>query len=347
MWSEMWLSSVACLLLLSLFIKIGDCLECKRNPEKNFLWEGTIKSGHYFKFLDFSDCGNDRLEIDEGFKDRDFLKADKNAFSELEANTFVKISNLLIIDLHDNQIKEISREAFTGLSKLTRLYLNYNLIEELKVGTFDPLIALEALKLQHNKIKVLMEGIFDKNLNLDYSNFDQNQIFAVGPTVLKPGKEWNLIGNKCVNKDFPMNDNNLEQGTIECVGNYEILREIFSEKSNFGDAETQLVDNVQDRIQINDLATTENFKLNFLSIILAGLFTISLLLNVIQFVRTKRVTQAQATIPSPANEPVTYYLTMNAETVGARSVSLRPNNDRVEESVCDNGEEHVYDVLKE
>jgi hypothetical protein len=143
-----------------------------------------------------------------------------------------------------------------------------------------------------------------------------------------------------------INDTNLEQTTKKCVENYKLYHEkcIFfdffsnSKEGNSGDDKTN---------SINNDETTENFKLIFLSVILAGLFMMSLVLNVIQFVRTKKVTQTQATIPSPTNEPVTYYLTMNAETVGAKSVSLRPNNDRVEVSNFDNGEEHVYDVLKE
>jgi hypothetical protein len=294
-----------------------------------------------------SGCGNERLEIEGDFKDRGFLKAYSNAFSELEANTFVNIPNLVIIDLHDNQIKKISREAFKGLSKLTDLDLSYNYIEELKVGTFDPLIALSNLKLEHNKIKVLMEGIFDKNQNLKHSHFDENQIFAVGPTVLKPGVEWNLTWNTCVDNISQINDTDLELITKKCVENYKLYHEkcIFfdffsnSKEGNSGDGKTN---------SINNDETMENFKLKFLSIILAGLFILSLLLNVIQFVRTKRVTQTQATIPSPTNEPVTYYLTMNAETVGARSLkNPKPNNDRVEAANFDDGEVHIYEVSKE
>jgi hypothetical protein len=340
------MSSVIFLLVLSLFIDISGSIKCKNDPYRKVARKESHDSGNY-KVLDLSGCGNDRMENDGDFKDRDYLKAYSNVFSKLEANTFIKIPNLVIIDLHDNQIEEISREAFTGLSKLTDLYLNHNSIEELKVGAFDPLVALETLKLQHNKIKVLMEGIFDKNPNLKHCHFDENQIFAVGPTVLKSGVEWNLTWNTCVDNISQKNDTNLEQTTKKCVENYKLYHEmcIFfdffsnSQEGNSGDDKTN---------SINNAETTENFEFNFLSIILAGLFMISLLLNVIQFVRTKRVTQTQATIPSPANEPVTYYLTMNAETVGARSLkSPRPNNDRVEVTNFDNGEAHVYDVLKE
>ncbi len=336
----MSMSSVVFLLVLGLFIEIGACLECKNDPNKNLLLEETYDDDKIYKILDLIKCGNEHLEMDEDLKDRDYLNATYNSISELEAN----ISNLLKIDLHDNQIKEISREAFKGLSKLTHLYLDNNLIEELKVGTFDPLVGLKVLALQENKIKILMEGIFDKNLNLEQSYLSKNVIIAVAPTVLKPGKNWYLGGNTCVKSVFK-NNTILQQNINKCVENYELLRGMCIFFDFFSNSKEE--NNVQDRIQINDLATTENFKLNFLSIIFAGLFTISLLLNVIQFVRTKRVTQTQATIPSPANEPVTYYLTMNAETVGARSLSLRPNNDRVEAAAYDDGEEHIYDVLKE
>jgi Leucine-rich repeat (LRR) protein len=169
------------------------------------------------------------LEIDENLEDRDYLNAYKNVFSELEANTFVNIPNLVVIDLQNNQIKEISEEAFTGSSQLTLLDLGTNFIEKLKVGTFDPLTALKTLGLEKNKIKVLMEGIFDKNLNLDQIDLDHNEIFAVGPTVLKPGREWKLKGNKCADESFKINDTNLVQRTQKCVENY---REKFSEKCN-------------------------------------------------------------------------------------------------------------------
>jgi hypothetical protein len=182
-----------------------------------------------------------------------------------------------------------------------------------------------------------MEGIFDKNPNLTHTHLDHNQIFAVGPNVLKPGKNWYLGGNTCVKGNEAK----------KCVENYIISFYNFLNS-------TESSDWVDEAITVNNLdvsngimsETTENCKSNFLSIILAGLFMISLLLNVIQFVRTKRVTQTTS-IQSPANEPVTYYLTMNAETVGARSLNLRPNNDRVEVAACDDGEEHIYDVLKE
>jgi Leucine-rich repeat (LRR) protein len=177
--------SVVFLLLLSIFIKSSDSVKCEGNPKEKIFYERDN-----YKVLDLSGCENERLIIDEDLKGRNYLKAVNNVFSKLEANTFVKIPNLLIIDLHDNQIEEISKEAFTGLSKL--IDLKYNSIEELKVGTFDPLVALPTLKLEHNKINVLKEGIFDKNLYLTHTHLDDNQIFAVGPTVLKSGKNWYL-----------------------------------------------------------------------------------------------------------------------------------------------------------
>jgi hypothetical protein len=229
----MWRRSVVFLLVLSLFIEIGDCIECKYEPHRKVLREYIQGLGSY-KFLDLRWCGNERLEIDGDFKGRNYLIAEQNCFSKLEANTFVNISNLVIIDLHNNKIKEISREAFKGLSKLTTLDLSYNYIEELKVGAFDPLTALKILKLQKNQIKVLMEGIFDKNLNLITTNFERNEIFAVGPNVLKSGVAWNFKGNKCADEDFPMYDDNLAQKTENCVENYELNREkiISSEVDN-------------------------------------------------------------------------------------------------------------------
>jgi hypothetical protein len=225
----MWMSSVVFLLVLSLFVGIGDCVKCKNDPDKKVSGEEPLRSGRIYKFLDLSGCGNDRLEIDGDLEDRDYLNAYNNSFSELEANTFANIPNLVIMDLQNNKIKEISRETFTGLSKLTLLDLGKNSIEELKVGTFDPLIALKTLGLEKNKIKFLMEGIFDKNLNLDQIDLDYNEIFAVGPNVLKPGTALNLKGNKCADERFKMNDTNLVQKTEKCVENY---REKFSEKCN-------------------------------------------------------------------------------------------------------------------
>ncbi len=215
----MWRSSIAFLLVLSLFIKIGDSVKCKYEPYRSVLQEYIHGIG-FHKFLDLRWCGNERLEIDEDLKDRKYLLAEKNSFSELEANTFAKIPNLVVIDLRNNKIEVISREAFKGLSKLTELYLSYNYIEKLRVGTFDPLITLNTLKLQKNQIKILLEGIFDKNLNLTHSHFERNEIFAIGSTVLKSGRAWNLKGNKCADEDFQKYDTNLAQKTEKCVENY-------------------------------------------------------------------------------------------------------------------------------
>ncbi len=236
----MWMRSVVFLLLLSIFIKSSDSVKCEGNPKKKIFYN----EGNY-KFLDLSGCENERLIIDEDLKGRNYLIAANNVFSKLEANTFVKIPNLLIIDLHDNQIEEISKEAFTGLSKLTNLDLKYNSIEELRVGTFDPLVALSTLKLEHNKINVLKEGIFDKNLNLTHTHLDGNQIIAIGSTVLKPGKNWYLRGNKCVKGNEAK----------KCVENYKLHHEVCisfehflnNAENNDRDDETKTEDDLEDK----------------------------------------------------------------------------------------------------
>jgi Leucine-rich repeat (LRR) protein len=133
---------------------------------------------------------------------------------------FRSIQNLLRTDLRDNKIKEISTGAFNGLPKLMCIYLDKNLIKELRVGIFDPLAKLKVLGLQNNKINILPEGIFDKNPNLEFSHFDQNEIFAIGPNVLKPGKKWHLKENKCVDETFLENSNNLVPKLKTCLGNY-------------------------------------------------------------------------------------------------------------------------------
>jgi hypothetical protein len=96
-----------------------------------------------------------------------------------------------------------------------------------------------------------------------------------------------------------------------------------------------------------ETTTSENFKFYFLSIILAGLFTISLLLNVIQFFKSKKASHvAPISIPNEP-EPAALYCPMNAVTLGAGNLNRGPNNDQVEFSVCDNGEVHLYHVLNE
>jgi hypothetical protein len=219
----MWLKSVVILLYSGFFIKIGDCMQCKNNQSKQIFWEGNYDNGSY-SVVDLRSCGNERLKINQDLSQENYLVASKNSFSKLEDNTFLNIPNLLKMDLRDNKIKEISTGAFTGLSNLTDLYLDNNLIEELRVGTFDPLAKLKVLGLQNNKIKILMKGIFEKNQNLKYSYFDRNEIFAVGPNVLKSGREWNMTKNQCVDENFLEKATNLTDGTKRCLENYRYLK---------------------------------------------------------------------------------------------------------------------------
>jgi hypothetical protein len=198
-------------------------MQCKNNQSKHIFWYGNFDDGIY-NVVDLRSCGNERLKINQDLRQENYLVASKNSFSKLEDNTFLNIPSLLKMDLRDNKIKEISTGAFTGLSKLANLYLDNNFIEELRVGTFDALAKLRVLGFKNNKIKILTEGIFENNQNLKYSYFNQNEIFAIGPNVLKPGKEWNMTKNQCVDENFLEGATNLTDGTKRCLENYRYLK---------------------------------------------------------------------------------------------------------------------------
>jgi Leucine-rich repeat (LRR) protein len=293
------------------------------------------------------------LKIHEDLKDRDYLIASKNSIPKLEDNSILNIPNLLRIDLRDNKIIEISSGAFNGLPKLMCIYLDNNFIEELRVGTFDPLAKLKVLGLQNNKIKILTEGIFDKNPNLGFSHFDQNEIFAIGPNVLKPGKEWHLKGNKCVDETFLENSTNLLTKLKTCLENYQLYQErcitfdtfLHTEKSNGIGLDShikqessteKICDCAETTTKIESTKPMENSNLISLSIALAGLIIISLLLN------GNTTTTETIIVDTPVSiEPTSHYCPMNAEAIGARNLKPEFKNDQ------DDDEIHVYDELND
>ena len=93
------------------------------------------------------------------------------------ARTFIWTSNLLVLDLDDNEINYLAKDAFYGLNSLQTLTLSYNFLADLPsdaLQIFRKSLTLQHLDLSSNKLNGFIDiDIFASSLrylNLDISN---------------------------------------------------------------------------------------------------------------------------------------------------------------------------------
>ena len=83
------------------------------------------------------------------------LKVYLGTLKKIEDCTFIWISNLLILDLDDNQIQSLAKDAFHGLNSLEKLILSRNLLVEIPndaLQVFRNSASLQHLDISLNKI---------------------------------------------------------------------------------------------------------------------------------------------------------------------------------------------------
>ncbi len=106
----------------------------------------------------------------------EFLFLNNNNITELFADTFEGMRNLLFLDLSINRIDVIDHKSFWQHKKLIQLRLNHNVITYIDDVAFIRLINVRYLELQHNKLTVLSAFVRLTNLlilNVSYNSLEQ------------------------------------------------------------------------------------------------------------------------------------------------------------------------------
>ena len=93
------------------------------------------------------------------------LSIDKANISQLQAHDFQGLTNLVFLDLEDNQLVSLPQGVFSGLSNLEYLGLGTNNLRTLPPGVFRGLDELYHMDLRWNIFRALPEGIFDDVLD--------------------------------------------------------------------------------------------------------------------------------------------------------------------------------------
>lgn len=124
------------------------------------------------------------------------LRINENSIMDVESNSFIKLINLELLDLHDNLIGIIPRDIVKYNKRLKTLDLSHNLFTKTtpiiesesliafdlsytRISTFDDeninyLPKLQILHLYHNNLKFISSDILLKNTNLFYVELASN-----------------------------------------------------------------------------------------------------------------------------------------------------------------------------
>lgn len=143
-------------------------------------------------------CLNDLKNLENYFIN---LNLSRNLFFMLNSFSFPLGlgEKLLELNLNENQIDFIDQSAFLRMNNLVYLNLSHNSIERLNKGIFDSLIQLEELILGNNQINFIDPGVFGKLRRLKKLNLSHNQIESVSKNLFDSNEnleELNLGNNK-------------------------------------------------------------------------------------------------------------------------------------------------------
>lgn len=148
-----------------------------------------------------------------------------NNIIEIPNGIFNSTKNLQKLILDSNQIQNLKPEWFRNLKSLEKLSLTSNMIEELPSRVFSDLTNLEEIFLDSNKLQVIHSESFWMLLKLQVMIFVDNQIDAIDERIVDVTgvKRLIMIGNICF--DSFINDNSAEKQEMrtslkKCFENY-------------------------------------------------------------------------------------------------------------------------------
>lgn len=171
--------------------------------------------------LEVFNCGS--FEFGFAFTYAARLKEIRMVFNNLPilpTGLFLGAENIEYMILYRNEIEDLGEAPFLGLPKLWHISLASNHIKELSSSQLAPLIGLSSLYISQNHIKRLESELFSSNPLMRTVHFEANRISTIGRQFLNnsPKLEFlGLSGNECVDKNFEINETNLEaiRGALE------------------------------------------------------------------------------------------------------------------------------------
>ena len=104
-----------------------------------------------------------------------------NEITLLEKDSFVSMTELLLLHVSRCGLRTIELGAFNGLTKLTQLSMWDNKISDILPGTFENMKSLEYLDLNRNKIENLDSAVFSGLFNLKYIRLSANKLQYLHP----------------------------------------------------------------------------------------------------------------------------------------------------------------------
>jgi hypothetical protein len=122
----------------------------------------------------------------------------KNNIKLIEKHSFVSLTELKVLRVKWCGLRTIQLGAFNGLTKLTELSIEGNEISEIIAGTFQNLRNLERLALKHNELHHLDSDVFSGLVYLRYISLAANKLQYLHPDTflaLPNIKHINLYNN--------------------------------------------------------------------------------------------------------------------------------------------------------
>ncbi|CAG2104642.1 unnamed protein product [Medioppia subpectinata] len=104
----------------------------------------------------------------------------------VDDKAFVKLKNVVELDLSLNNLKYIPTHSFTPMAKLRTLDLSSNLIPSVPKHSFYNLSDLKTLSLERNRITFIDDNAFEGLLRLESLKLSQNELTYMESKVLMP-----------------------------------------------------------------------------------------------------------------------------------------------------------------
>lgn len=111
----------------------------------------------------------------------------------IEVEAFIKLQNLVVLDLSNNLLAAVPSAAFRYPVSLRRLNLNRNPITKLEAGSFSFLKALNELELRNCQIETISDRAFRGLESLQFLKLDGNSVKTLRGVALLPTKSIRAI----------------------------------------------------------------------------------------------------------------------------------------------------------
>ena len=140
--------------------------------------------------LDNCEIDNDMLtdNVFDDFTEVVVVNLNNNNLSYLNVNLFNKLTKLKKLKLYNNQITHLDNELFQQMEHITEINFSFNLIKDLNKDLFKGREKLKNVFFFGNKLKFLGENLFEDCIDLEWIVFNNNQIKSL---------DENLFAGKC------------------------------------------------------------------------------------------------------------------------------------------------------